>query len=62
MAQALSKLITVQQFLKSLPENGRYELHNGSVVQMSQPIGKLLCILNAQQQVKSQSKAIASLR
>ena len=40
MIQALGKLITVQEFLETNPENGRYELHNGSVVQMSQPIGE----------------------
>jgi Uma2 family endonuclease len=40
MTQALTKLITVQEFLETKPENGRYELHNGAVVQMSQPIGE----------------------
>ena len=40
MIQALGKLITVQEFLETKPENGRYELNNGSVVQMSQPIGE----------------------
>lgn len=39
MTQALSKLLTVEQFLKTKPENGRYELHDGAVVEMSQPIG-----------------------
>ncbi|MEB3218829.1 MAG: Uma2 family endonuclease [Nostocales cyanobacterium 94392] len=40
MTQAITKLITVQEFLETKPENGRYELHNGAVVQMSQPIGE----------------------
>jgi Uma2 family endonuclease len=40
MTQALTKLITVQEFLETKPENGRYELHSGAVVQMSQPIGE----------------------
>jgi Uma2 family endonuclease len=40
MTQALTKLITVQEFLETKPENGRYELHNRAVVQMSQPIGE----------------------
>ncbi len=40
MTQALGKLITVPEFLETKPENGRYELHNGAVVQMSQPIGE----------------------
>ncbi|GAX43557.1 hypothetical protein NIES4075_45720 [Tolypothrix sp. NIES-4075] len=39
MTQALSKLLTVEQFLETKPENGRYELHDGAVVEMSQPIG-----------------------
>jgi len=39
MTQALSKLLTVEQFLETKPENGRYELHDGAVVEMSQTIG-----------------------
>jgi len=39
MTQALNKLLTVEQFLEKKPENGRYELHDGAVVEMSQPIG-----------------------
>jgi Uma2 family endonuclease len=39
VTQALSKLLTIEQFLETKPENGRYELHDGAVVEMSQPIG-----------------------
>jgi Uma2 family endonuclease len=39
MTQALNKLLTVEQFLETKPENGRYELHDGAIVEMSQPIG-----------------------
>ncbi len=39
MTQALFKPITVQEFLEWIPENSdkRYELHNGAIVEMSQP-------------------------
>ncbi len=42
MTQALFKPITVQEFLEWIPENSdkRYELHNGAIVEMSQPIGE----------------------
>ncbi len=40
MAQSLTKLITVQEFLETKPEKGRYELHNGAIVEMAQPIGE----------------------
>lgn len=40
MTQAPAKLITVREFLKTKPETGRYELYNGAIVQMSQPIGE----------------------
>ena len=40
MAQSLTKLITVQEFLETKPENGRYELHHGAIVEMAQPIGE----------------------
>lgn len=42
MTQALFKAITVQEFLEWIPENSdkRYELHNGAIVEMSQPIGE----------------------
>ncbi|MGI8499569.1 MAG: Uma2 family endonuclease [Hassallia sp.] len=42
MTQALTKPITVKEFLEWIPENSgkRYELHNGAVVEMAQPIGE----------------------
>ena len=42
MTQALFKPITVQEFLAWIPENSdkRYELHNGAIVEMSQPTGE----------------------
>ena len=42
MTKALTKSITVKEFLEWIPENSpkRYELHNGAVVEMSQPIGE----------------------
>lgn len=42
MTQALFKPITVLEFLEWIPENSdkRYELHNGAIVEMSQPTGE----------------------
>jgi len=42
MTQALFNPITVQEFLEWIPENSdkRYELHNGAIVEMSQPTGQ----------------------
>lgn len=42
MTQALFKPITVKEFLEWIPENSgkRYELHNGAIVEMSQPSGE----------------------
>lgn len=42
MAQALPKLFTFEEFIVWLPENTgkRYELHDGIIVEMSQPNGK----------------------
>jgi Uma2 family endonuclease len=42
MTQALFKPITVKEFLEWIPENSgkRYELHNGAIVEMSQPTGE----------------------
>ena len=40
MAQSLTKSITVQEFLETKPEKGRYELHHGAIVEMAQPIGE----------------------
>ncbi len=39
MTQALPKPITFEQFLESKPETGRYELHNGTIIEM-QPTGE----------------------
>ena len=39
MIQAISKLMTFDDFLEWKPENGRYELHNGVIVEM-QTTGK----------------------
>jgi Uma2 family endonuclease len=32
--------ITLEEFLEWKPENKRYELHNGGIVEMSQPVGE----------------------
>jgi Uma2 family endonuclease len=40
MTQAISKLISFDEFLEGKPENGRYELHNGVIVGMPNPTGK----------------------
>ncbi len=40
MTQAISKLMTFDEFLEWKPENGRYELHNGVIVEMPNPTGK----------------------
>ncbi|WGV27949.1 Uma2 family endonuclease [Halotia branconii] len=41
MTQAIPKLVTFEEFVDWLPENVgvRYELHNGSIVKMAQPVG-----------------------
>ena len=39
MTQIAEKLLTVEEFLEWKPEDTRYELHNGAIVEMSQPIG-----------------------
>jgi Uma2 family endonuclease len=39
MTQALRKLMTFEEFVKWKPEDKRYELHDGVVVQMPQPVG-----------------------
>ncbi|MEH1790469.1 MAG: Uma2 family endonuclease [Nostoc sp.] len=41
MTQAIPKLVTFEEFVDRLPENTgvRYELHNGSIVEMAQPVG-----------------------
>jgi Uma2 family endonuclease len=41
MTQTLSKLVTYEEFTEWLPNDGkRYELHDGVIVEMSQPTGK----------------------
>jgi Uma2 family endonuclease len=41
MTQALPKLVTFEEFVDRIPENSgiRYELHNGEIVEMAQPVG-----------------------
>jgi Uma2 family endonuclease len=39
MTQALPKLVTFEEFANWKPDNERYELHNGVIVEMSQPLG-----------------------
>ena len=39
MIQTATKPVTFEEFLDWKPENGRYELHNGGIVEMSQPLG-----------------------
>ena len=42
MIQALPKLVNFEEFVEWLPENAavRYELHNGDIVEMAQPVGE----------------------
>jgi Uma2 family endonuclease len=42
MTQTLPKLVNFEEFVESLPENAtvRYELHNGEIVEMAQPVGE----------------------
>jgi Uma2 family endonuclease len=42
MIQALSKqkLLTIREFLEQKPDENRYELHNGIIIEMAQPSGK----------------------
>ncbi|WP_353929563.1 Uma2 family endonuclease [Okeanomitos corallinicola TIOX110] len=42
MTQALAKLVTFEEFVNWLPENSgvRYELHNGEIIEMAQPVGE----------------------
>ncbi|MBD2775563.1 Uma2 family endonuclease [Iningainema tapete] len=39
MTQALPKLVTFEEFVKWKPDGGRYELHDGVIVEMPQPLG-----------------------
>jgi Uma2 family endonuclease len=40
MTQALPKLVSFEEFVNWKPSNGFYELHNGVIVEMSQPLGE----------------------
>lgn len=42
MFQTLPKITTFAEFIEGLPENSdvRYELHNGSTIEMAQPVGE----------------------
>jgi Uma2 family endonuclease len=39
MSQAISKLVSFEDFVAWRPEGGRYELHDGVIVEMPQPTG-----------------------
>jgi len=39
MTQSLTKLVTFEEFTQWRPERGNYELHDGVIVEMAQPIG-----------------------
>ncbi len=39
MTQAQPKLVTFEEFAAWRPESGRYELHDGVIVEMAQPLG-----------------------
>ena len=40
MIQIATKPLTFEEFAEWKPENARYELHNGAIVEMSQPLGR----------------------
>jgi len=40
MIQIATKPLTFEEFAEWKPENARYELHNGGIVEMSQPLGR----------------------
>lgn len=40
MTQALPKLVSFEEFVNWKPGNGCYELHNGVVIEMAQPLGE----------------------
>ena len=39
MTQTVPKLVTFEEFVKCKPDGGRYELHDGVIVEMPQPVG-----------------------
>jgi Uma2 family endonuclease len=40
MVQALPKTVTFEEFAEWYPDTGHYELHNGVIVEMNQPLGE----------------------
>jgi len=40
MLQTATKPVTFEEFLDWKPESGHYELHNGVIIEMSQPLGR----------------------
>jgi Uma2 family endonuclease len=40
MIQALRKLVTFEDFAAWRPAGGKYELHDGVIVEMAQPVGE----------------------
>ena len=40
MIQALPKIVSFEEFIDEKPSIGHYELHNGVIVEMSQPLGE----------------------
>lgn len=40
MTQTINKTLTFEEFVKWKPENKHYELHDGVIVEVAQPIGK----------------------
>lgn len=40
MTQTINKTVTFEEFIEWKPENKRYELHDGVIVEKAQPIGK----------------------
>jgi Uma2 family endonuclease len=40
MIQSIHKLVTFEDFAAWRPEGGRYELHDGVIVEMAQPVGE----------------------
>ena len=48
MLQALPKIVTFAEFIEWLPDKGRYELHDGVIVEMNPPVGfheDIICFL-----------------
>ncbi len=39
MSQAIPKLVSFEDFAAWRPEGGRYELHDGVIIEMPQPTG-----------------------